>query len=552
MKIQNIKIENFRSLHDVSLDSIGNLGVLIGKNSSGKSNILEALVLFFDDFAITGGSTAGLNEYFWYNRQTSNPIEFTITIKLNESECRETFPEDILKFVREKFESIYNELVITRQIINVQGAWKTEALQWAELPLIKSDVTITPEQLTKVLSEKKTPPASLPQITPQMLSTIFTKITEKIKGRFKLIAAIRDVKQPMAHRTTLIDSSVQSRLWSLDQSVAASDESKYTEIENSFRRITNQRLDLAQAQTFIRKGVRRFPLYFEGGGIQAIINMIFELRSEPEKSYIFGIEEPESHSHPELQRRFFNDIKKLSEQSQIFLATHSPIFVDRTELDNTWIVKIIEGSETKIERIAKLEEIINEIGARPSDIFFFADRILFVEGKTEEIVLPAYAKQLGLDMTDVAIVSVEGKNKARLNLKTWIKITRNTLPLFLILDKDAKDAVEEVIKEGLLEEGSYHLWQKGSIEDYYPPEILEDALEELNSRYSLNLQIQEILEKIKDGELKPSKIDLGDKRNLLERSWKVVLGEAVAKLMSMKKVYVSDEIRGVMETFLKG
>jgi len=550
MKIQNIGIKNFRSLRDVSLDSVGNLSVLIGKNSSGKSNILEALVLFFNDFAITGGTTAGLNEYFWHNRQTSDPIEFTITIKLDESECRGIFPEDILKFVKEKFENIYDELAITRQIINVQGTWKTETLQWAELPLIKSDATITPEQLTKVLSEKITPPASLPQVTPQMLSTIFTKITEKIKGKFKLIAAIRDVKQPVAQRMTLIDSSVQSRLWSLDQSVVASDEVKYTEIENSFKRITGQTLDLAQAQTFIRKGVRRFPLYFEGGGIQAIINMIFELRSEPEKGYIFGIEEPETHSHPELQRRFFNDIKRLSEQSQIFVATHSPIFVDRTDLDNTWIVKIMDN-ETKVERIAELKEIINEIGARPSDIFFFADRILFVEGKTEEIVLPAYAKQLGLDMTDVAIVPVEGKNQARLNLKTWIKITRNTLPLFLILDNDAKDAVEEIIKEGFVGEDNYHLWQRGSIEDYYPPEILEDALKELNSRYGLNLQIQEILEKIKDGKLKPSKIDLGDKRNLLEKSWKVALGEAVARLMSMKRVYVFDEIRRVMEAFLK-
>jgi putative ATP-dependent endonuclease of OLD family len=550
MKIQNIRIRNFRSLHDISLDSIGNLSVLIGKNSSGKSNVLEALVLFFNDFAITGGTTAGLNEYFWYNRETSDPIEFTVTIKLNESECREIFPEDILKFIRKNPKNIYDEVIITRQIINVQGAWKTEALQWAELPLIKSDVTTTPEQFTKVLSKKTAEGISLPQVTPQMLSTIFTKITEKIKGRFKLIAAIRDVKQPMAQRMTLIDSSVQSRLWSLDQSVVASDEVKYTEIENSFRRITNQRLDLAQAQTYVRKGIRRLPLYFEGGGIQAIINMIFELRSEPEKGYIFGIEEPESHSHPELQRRFFKDIKMLSEQSQIFIATHSPIFVNRTELDSTWIVKIVD-SETRVEKIAELKEIINEIGAKPSDIFFFADRILFVEGKTEETVLPAYAKQLGIDITDVAVVPVEGKNQARLNLKTWIKITRNTLPIFLILDNDAKDAIEEVKKEGLIDRDNYHLWERGSIEDYYPSEILEEALKELDSRYGLNLQIQEILEKIKNGKLKPSKIDLGDKRNLLEKSWKVALGEVVARLMSVKEVYVSDEIRGVMEAFLK-
>jgi len=121
----------------------------------------------------------------------------------------------------------------------------------------------------------------------------------------------------------------------------------------------------------------------------------------------------------------------------------------------------------------------------------------------------------------------------------------------LILDNDAKDAVEEVIKEGLIEEDKYHLWQRGSIENYYPPEVLEDALKELDARYSLNMQIQEFLKKIKDGKLNPSKIDLRDKSDLLEGCWKVTLGNVVARLMNERTVYVPEEIRRVMQTFLK-
>ena len=42
--ITEIKIENFKSLHDLTLD-VGRFNILIGENGSGKSNILEAITL---------------------------------------------------------------------------------------------------------------------------------------------------------------------------------------------------------------------------------------------------------------------------------------------------------------------------------------------------------------------------------------------------------------------------------------------------------------------------------------------------------------------------
>jgi predicted ATP-dependent endonuclease of OLD family len=254
----------------------------------------------------------------------------------------------------------------------------------------------------------------------------------------------------------------------------------------------------------------------------------------------------EAHSHPELQRKFFDDLKLISAQKQIFIATHSPIFIDKANPEDTWIVKIVDG-KTEIQRIKELKEVLEEIGARPSDIFFFADRILFVEGKTEETIIPAFAERLGIDLRDLAIIPVEGKDQARLHLKTWIKITRNVLPIFLILDNDAKKAVDELIREGLIEHEKCHLWQKGSIEAYYPLEILSTALDELNSRYNLEMNVSEIMEKIRKGELTPDKIDLGGKRKLLDKSWEVILGGTVTKILREKEVHISDEVRRALE-----
>lgn len=47
LNITKIEIRNFRSVRNLSL-SPGKLAVLVGKNDSGKSNILRALNLFFN------------------------------------------------------------------------------------------------------------------------------------------------------------------------------------------------------------------------------------------------------------------------------------------------------------------------------------------------------------------------------------------------------------------------------------------------------------------------------------------------------------------------
>lgn len=305
---------------------------------------------------------------------------------------------------------------------------------------------------------------------------------------------------------------------------------------------------MRRGQIYIRRNGRRLPIYSEGGGIQEIINTIFELKSEPDKFYFFGIEEPEAHSHPDLQRKFFEELKSLSNRNQIFIATHSPVFIDRAKLESSWSVKILDG-KTKIQRIGELADIIREIGARPSDIFF-ADRILFVEGKTEEIIIPAFFKKLKLDFQDLAIIPVEGKGKSRSNLKTWIKITRNILPIYIILDKDAKPDAVELREKGLIKSENLHVWQRGAIEAYYPLEIFQLAMKELNERYCLEIDVDNLIDKIKRGELNADKIDLGDKGRQLGKSWKVLLGETVANLLMERDVQVLDEVKMALENVL--
>ena len=49
MKIKSMKVKNFRGYSDETIVNFDDLTVIVGKNDVGKSTILEALDIFFND-----------------------------------------------------------------------------------------------------------------------------------------------------------------------------------------------------------------------------------------------------------------------------------------------------------------------------------------------------------------------------------------------------------------------------------------------------------------------------------------------------------------------
>jgi len=147
MKILNARIRNYGSLKDVSFEGADFL-VFIGPNSSGKSLIFEALLRFFSEFDPSGGHASGVNDFLWFKRDTSNPIEFEITLILDDKELRELIPFDdlIISAVKEKYPETFNKLEIKRQLY-ADGTWKTNKIKWCELELVQEGSLVSPEKV---------------------------------------------------------------------------------------------------------------------------------------------------------------------------------------------------------------------------------------------------------------------------------------------------------------------------------------------------------------------------------------------------------------------
>ena len=166
-----------------------------------------------------------------------------------------------------------------------------------------------------------------------------------------------------------------------------------------------------------------------------------------------AIEEPEAHLHPAMQYKFLkflNANKKEKKVRQIFVTTHSTHITSAVSLDEI-ICLHNEGGETNIgyprkvflngdgsENNKSKKYVQRFLDATKSDMLF-AQKVLFVEGIAEQLLLSIFANYLGKSLEDnhVAIINVGGRYFTHF-LYLFDSLKENTIPkkIVCLTDRD--------------------------------------------------------------------------------------------------------------------
>lgn len=414
MKIKQIKIENFRSYENETIVELNNLNVFVGKNDIGKSTILEALDIFFNENkGVVKIDKDDINKQCKNNGNTEIKISVvfeelpeTLTI---DSTNPTTFAEEYLLKRDGTLEIIKKYPNAGAQKIFIKAYHPTNPL-CADLllkknPDLKKLLTdgIECEDRTKNAEIRKSiwnhylADLQLDEIEIEVGKLDEKNTWEQLKNYMPLYSLFQsdrknsdgdsEVQDPMklAVQEILKDANLKAAL----DKVAEEVEKKLTEVAGkTLEKLNEMNPEIANSLTPIIPSAdslkwldvfksvsivcdEDIPINKRGSGVKRLILLNF-FRAEAERrkkaenipSIIYAIEEPETSQHPNHQRKLIEAFIELSsaDKTQIIMTTHSPSIVKLLDFEHLQLIKSGNGKEViNVERGELPYPSLNEV-----------------------------------------------------------------------------------------------------------------------------------------------------------------------------------------------
>nr|WP_223843760.1 ATP-dependent endonuclease [Gluconobacter oxydans] len=480
VKLIKFQIENFRSLRNLEVDLEEYLSIIVGKNNVGKTSLLIALERFlgnsnstfdFDDFNLDfrrhilalaenkvqldhpdqfcGIRLRVFIEYsddddlgnvgnkvimdldpenkwivldFLYHL-SSEYLQMLRRDFEDHKEKKKDKAQDILKFLRKNHKDYFK--ISKRSLQFDPSARKVQEEIFVDL--VKESIRIDDIISFKHIAARRS--VSNKQ-TDKTLSTMSSKIYSAMSSDVKDEEVFDDFEVALSHTDDKLNSIYDKLFAEVINDVRRFGGVKEGDTQLQIKSTLHRR-ELLEDNTTVMYGQGTepnvLPESFNGLGYLNLISMIFDIKlilnefkrsnkPKPADINLLFIEEPEAHTHPQMQAIFIKNIKELVGRSvsnadgikrtlQTILSTHSAHIVAESEFDDIKYLKKSAGT-TEAKGMRDLRVMYEESGQGSHYTFlkqyltlhrsqlFFADKAILVEGDTERILLPAMMRKI--------------------------------------------------------------------------------------------------------------------------------------------------------------
>lgn len=404
--VENYKVFKKRFTIEFSNDSIV---ILTGRNNTGKSTILEAINSFFQ------------------KPTKANAISF---------DCFSNKNEDII--LEAEFISSDNENITIIKKYKIDSAPKYYDIENKE---INARHSLKPS-LDEVLENKPfyITPAMLPEDINDLIHSIYTDVLknnlEKIENNdinideADLVNEYNQLKKSLPQFLNKLKTSTDKVLQNVSDSVTDnlrdlfSNEHLTLNVEGgeSTGFSSTDILKSTSSNVYIDSNIQsQMPLENQGTGLQRM-SLIFLIQNMIEKKLLGNndnklllIDEPEAFLYPEAVRALSRSLYKIGEKMPLIISTHSPVLIDLSQKHTS--IQVFRVGEFKPIELYKSEKekfddndiqnmkILNYVDSYVNE-FFFADKVVIVEGDTEYIAFKHFAKEKN---KNIHIIRARGK-----------------------------------------------------------------------------------------------------------------------------------------------
>ena len=390
MRLSSFSVINYRSITNARKIQTSNMTVLVGKNNEGKSNILRALTLAMDIMKMYYSDPRSLKLPATYlKRRTGYVWERDYPLSLQERN------PNGFSSIELDFELNSSDISTIRNLTGIRLS--------GHIPV---RVSINHSSVKIDIPKRGTPAFSNVENKLKIIEYVCFKID------FNFIPAVRTEHDALR----VVESLIEKQLLTLESNP------EYIEATHKIECLQQGVLDRISAQLIaplqeflpsvrdvqihLQKDQRRSafrrsadvviddgtptPLQQKGDGIKSLTALaMLNIPTSHDRVSVIAIEEPESHLHPESARQLYETINALSVNHQVVLTTHSPLFVNRSNLKENIIV-----DSGKAIPVKKIKEIRDILGTKVSDNLVNAENVLIVEGEDDRIVLEKILPQM--------------------------------------------------------------------------------------------------------------------------------------------------------------
>ena len=487
MKLKKMKLRNFRCYEEEIIVDLGDLVVLVGKNDAGKSSLLDALNIFFDErsapdredkcvrsedheihitcvfghlpsnIVIDAQHSTDLASEYLLNSDHYLEITKSYSCDLAKPKLKRQFisawhPEtenynDLHSLtnanLKKRAKSLDVDLDEVNQTINSalrQAIWAHNAdLQSADTEInLKGDAETIWIQLKK----------SLPVYA--LFKSDRPSTDQDAEAQDPMKAAVKEAIKAQQQQLELVTKGVEKEVQTIANATVAKIREMDPELANQLTpRVSHKNWDTLFSVNLA--GDEDIPINKRGSGTRRLVLLnFFRAKAEEEAisnstGVIYAIEEPETSQHPHNQVMLIKALEDLAERPdcQVFLSTHTPVFARRFKQDALRLVTkqgkkpvIFNGNED-----STIEQIVKSLGVLPDHgvkVFFG------VEGKHDISFLQHVSKMLrenDKNFVDLAEEELAGRlvfvPLGGSNIELWVsRLQEFKRPEYYLMDRD--------------------------------------------------------------------------------------------------------------------